>query len=190
MLNWSEKGHVLATFDDSVVYCRVVGIGNMNNSATYQDFSCRLQKQGYHEFVLDFSQCEGLDSTFLGILLGIALGNQGMRCKVLVVNASDSIRRILTEVGIDRLLEVFGEPMRLPSIPMRRLDEIPGNDADRINMILEAHENLCRLAGSNKQRFGSFIEILRTELAGTKEQDSDSSKNDPGSKNDLGAGGS
>ena len=179
MLNWSERGHVLATFDDSIVYCRVVGIGNMNNCAPFQDFSCRLQEQGYHEFVLDLSQCEGLDSTFLGILLGIALGNQGVRCKVVVVNANDSIQRILTEVGIDRLLEVFGEPMQLPHIPMRRLDEVPGNDSDRITMILQAHENLCRLEGSNQERFGNFIKILRTELEGTNQQGADVSKNTP-----------
>lgn len=171
MLNWSEKGHVLATYDDTVVYCRVVGIGNMNNCAPFQDFSARLQEQGYHEFVLDFSQCDGLDSTFLGILLGIALGNQGVRCKVLVVNASESIIRILTEVGIDRLLEVLSEPMQLPRIPMQRLDELPCDGKDRINMILEAHENLCRLAGANKERFGNFIKILRMELEAADNSD-------------------
>ena len=183
MLNWSERGHVLATFDEEVVYCRVVGVGNMNNCAPFQSFSVRLQKQGYREFVLDFSRCDGLDSTFLGILLGIAVGDSRCRAHVVVVNASESVKRILGEVGIDRLVEVHAEAMQLPEIPMQRLDPLPAEDElrgdqDRIQMILEAHENLCRLAGSNnRDRFGSFLNILRQELA-TEQQSKDEGSGD------------
>ena len=181
-MDWSQRGHVLATYDDDVVYCRVVGLGNMNNCAPFQAFSVQLQKQGYREFVLDFSRCEGLDSTFLGILLGIALGSKGRRSNVVVVNASDSICRILSEVGIDRLLQVHKEPTELPKIPLQRLDSLVGGtggkqrECDRIRMILEAHENLCRIAGANNQdRFGSFLTVLRTELAACDEAENGSS---------------
>ena len=45
-------------------------------------------------------------------------------------------------------------------------------------MILEAHENLCRLAGSNnRDRFGSFLNILRQELA-TEQQSEDEGSGD------------
>ena len=169
MTSCSPRGHVLATFDDRVVYCRVVGVGNMNNCGPFQDFSIRLQEQGYREFILDFSSCSGLDSTFLGILLGIALGNNDKRSQVTVVNASDSVRRILFEVGIDRLVSVCAEPMRIPDFRMQRLDELPGPQQNRIGMILEAHENLCRVAGRNEERFGTFLQVLRGELESRKE---------------------
>ena len=87
---------------------------------------------------------------------------------MVVVNASESIHRILSEVGIDRLLHVHSEPTQLPKIPLQRLDSLGGGqqDCDRIRMILEAHENLCRIAGANNQdRFGSFLTVLRKELA-------------------------
>ncbi len=181
-LDWSQRGHVLATYDDAVVYCRVVGLGNMNNCAPFQTFSCQLQDQGYREFVLDFSRCDGLDSTFLGILLGIAHGGKGRRSKVVVVNASDSIQRILGEVGIDRLVQVHSDPTQLPEIPMQRLDKVGGaaqRDCDRIRMILEAHENLCRIDGANNQdRFGSFLAVLRKELADCADKSDSAGKSD------------
>ena len=106
MPDWNERGHVLATCDGQNVYCRVVGIGNMNNCAPFQDFSMHMQERGYSQFILDFSTCDGLDSTFLGILLGLAVGRGAAPVKVVVLNASESVRRILHEVGIDQLLEV------------------------------------------------------------------------------------
>ena len=164
MPHWSAKGHVLATHDHEVVYCRVVGVGSMNNCEPFRNFSLRLQEQGYRDFVVDFSSCSGVDSTFLGILLGIALGNNEERSRVTVVNANESVRHILCEVGIDRLVKVCGEPMQIPEIPMRRLDDPPSRGQKRIGMILEAHENLCRVETGNQERFGGFLSALRQEL--------------------------
>ncbi|MFQ5654375.1 MAG: STAS domain-containing protein [Planctomycetota bacterium] len=164
MLNWSDRGHVLATCDERVVYCRVVGIGNMNNCAPFQSFSERMQAQGYREYVLDFSHCEGLDSTFLGILLGMALNDDEERSHVVVVNATDGVSRVLAEVGIDRLVEVLPEAMTLPDVPMRRLEGVEAHGVDPMGMILKAHENLCRVGPSNQERFGGFLRLLRKEL--------------------------
>lgn len=164
MADWSERGHVLATHDQSVVYCRVVGLGNMNNCAPFQSYSQKMREQGYREFVLDFSSCNGLDSTFLGILLGIAIGDRRTPAQVVIVNANNSVRRILGEVGIDRLLNVCGQDVQLPEIPLQRLKEEKRPKNDRIGMILKAHEDLCEIDSDNRKRFGRFLEILRSEL--------------------------
>ncbi len=171
MLNWSEKGHVLATCDEHIVYCRIVGYGNMNNCAPFQESSQQLQEQGYREFILDFSRCEGLDSTFLGILLGMAVGLDDEPAKVVVVNAGDSIRKILTEVGIDRLIEICREKVTLPDIPMRRLQAMETGREARVTMILQAHENLCRIHPDNQARFGRFVKTLRQELEASRSAD-------------------
>lgn len=169
MPDWSERGHVLATCDKQFVYCRVVGVGNMNNCAAFQTYSQQMRERGYREFILDFSKCEGLDSTFLGILLGIALGDRRTPAHVVVLNANQTILRILGEVGIDRLLEVCPEKVELPEIPLQRLQE-QQRGRDRIAMILRAHEDLCELDSDNHQRFGRFLTALKKELA---EQDDD-----------------
>ena len=105
MLDWKVKGHVTATCDDKIVYCRIVGFANMNNCTPFEYFSTRMQEQGYREFVVDFSSCVGIDSTFLGILLGMSVGSDS-RPRVTIVNVVPGVRRIIAEVGIDRLLDV------------------------------------------------------------------------------------
>ena len=170
MPDWSERGHVLATCDKEFVYCRVVGVGNMNNCAAFQSYSQQMREEGYREFILDFSSCEGLDSTFLGILLGIVLGDRSTRAHVVVVNANQTIRRILGEVGIDRLLEVCSEKVDLPEIPLQRLQE-QQRGRDRIAMILRAHEDLCEIDSANHKRFGAFLTALKKELAQQDDND-------------------
>ena len=170
MPDWSERGHVLATCDEEFVYCRVVGLGNMNNCAAFQSYSQQMRDRGYREFILDFSSCDGLDSTFLGILLGIALGDRTTPAHVVVVNASDGVRRLLGEVGIDRLLEVCPERGALPEIPLQRLQE-EQRERDRIQMILRAHEDLCAVDSANHQRFGQFLAALKKELTQPHDED-------------------
>ncbi len=165
MLNWAQRGHVLATTTDDVVYCQVVGLANMNNSAPFEAFARRRQDSGCREFILDFSLCEGLDSTFLGIVLGLRLGGKPEvgHPQITAVNVSKHVLKILAEVGIDRLIQVLPDPVSLPEIPLKRLER-DCSEEERLGMILSAHETLCDLGIENQARFGSFVDLLRQEL--------------------------
>ena len=163
MLNWADRGHVLATATDQTVYCQVVGIANMNNSAPFEAFARRKQDGGCREFILDFSQCEGLDSTFLGIVLGLRLGGGDEHPQITAVNVSKHVLKILAEVGIDRLIQVLPEPVTPPEVPLQKLER-NCSEEERLGIILSAHETLCDLGQENQDRFGSFVELLRREL--------------------------
>lgn len=169
MINWSERGHVLATHDEQVIYCRIVGVANMNNCTPFRTYSAEMQERGYCHFVLDFSTCTSLDSTFLGLLVSLAVGEASgqSRPDVVVINANSNVVRTLREVGIDRLLKICRGRLEFPDIPLERLE--PGSKEvgpiDRARMILEAHEALCEVEPSNQARFGSFIDHLKRELS-------------------------
>lgn len=178
MADWSDRGYVMATRDQSVVYCRVVGVGNMNNCTAFQNFAERMRKSGYTEFVIDFSTCHGLDSTFLGVLLGIAMGDRKTRAHVVIVNASQALRKAFHEVGIDRLLEVCPEVVVAPEVPLCRLEVEDASPRRRIGVILRAHEDLCSIDASNEGRFGLFLDMLRAELAASSEASMPPSRED------------
>lgn len=171
MLNWADRGHVLATATDRTVYCQVVGIANMNNSTPFDEFARRKQAGGCREFILDFAQCEGLDSTFLGIVLGLRLGGDDEPPQITAVNVSPHVLKILAEVGIDRLIQVLPDPVPAPDVPLQKLER-HCTEEERLGMILSAHETLCDLGPENQDRFGSFVELLRRELERTAEDES------------------
>ena len=49
---------------------------NFLNCSPLRTFFRNMVAKGNHEFSLDFAQCEGMDSTFLGILAGLAIDTQ------------------------------------------------------------------------------------------------------------------
>ncbi len=165
MSSKSSQGHFLVATSDDVVLTRVVGLGTMNNSIAFQQFVEHLREKNYRTYVFDLSECEGFDSTFMGIVLGVSLA----RRRVVVVNATPAHRKILTEVGIDRVVRLIDDGLSLPAIPYQKLEQKAAGSEERIRMILEAHENLVRSDERNEQAFGGFLRALRGELRKSQE---------------------
>jgi anti-anti-sigma regulatory factor len=54
-----------------MVIIRVVGRGNMVNAPALQEFADEQRSGGYMHFLFDFTHCTGLDSTFMGVMVGL-----------------------------------------------------------------------------------------------------------------------
>lgn len=154
------NGYFLVATSDDIVYSRVVGLGTMNNSIGFQQFIVDLKTKGYRKFIFDLSQCEGFDSTFMGILLGISLEKK----LVVLVNVLDEHNRILSEVGIDKMVHMCQSAVDLPEIELQKLESRAVSQDERQRVVLSAHENLVRLGRRNEEEFGQFVECLRREL--------------------------
>jgi anti-anti-sigma regulatory factor len=61
----------VARGSDLVVIC-VVGAGNMLTAPALAEFAEEQRKHGYRRFVFDLQRCTRLDSTFMGIMVGMA----------------------------------------------------------------------------------------------------------------------
>src|SRR6266542_4104347 len=64
--------YMVDAYSDPVVV-RVNGRACFQNSACLRDFVTEMLRQKKSRFVIDFSHCTSMDSTFLGVLAGIAL---------------------------------------------------------------------------------------------------------------------
>ena len=92
------EGHFLVAKSDDIVFVQVVGLGTMNNSIGFQQFIVNLEGKERRKFIFDLSLCDGFDSTFMGILLGISREAK----LVVLVNTLEDHSRILGGVGIDK----------------------------------------------------------------------------------------
>ena len=66
------KNHILVARGADMVVVRVVGAGNMITAPVLHDFVEFEYKAGYRRFVFDLSLCRGLDSTFMGCMVGLS----------------------------------------------------------------------------------------------------------------------
>src|SRR5271155_2674105 len=90
-------------------FIKVVGRGSFQNSGCLKAFYQQLLKEGVHRFVVDLDACTYLDSTFLGILLGLGLilKNNG-NGRLHILNASPRNIELLKNLGLDRLIHIEG----------------------------------------------------------------------------------
>jgi len=156
----SSQGAFWVATSDDVVLTRVVGLGTMNNSVPFQQLSEHLIGRGYRKFIFDLGECRGFDSTFLGILLGLAQAGR----RVVLVNGNASHRALLEEVGMDQIVSLHEGRVGIPNLPMEKLEQRAVGSQERIRMVLTAHENLVRLDSRNEAKFGEFLARIRAEL--------------------------
>ncbi|MCZ7608315.1 MAG: STAS domain-containing protein [Planctomycetota bacterium] len=72
-------GHLEAARTKEAVYVRVVGLGNFNNAGPLREYCEKAFNDGVRNVIVDLAPCTGLDSTFMGTLMGFIGFNGGRR---------------------------------------------------------------------------------------------------------------
>lgn len=161
------------------VYARIAGRGTFQNSQPLYRYSREMAERGCQEFVLDLTSCQGMDSTFLGVLAGIGLRLQqnGRTGAMHLVNISPHNLELLQTLGLDQLFDLrpcvgelaaFDFPAEnvfqlLPQTDLSYLTHLPDKD-QLADLMLEAHGNLAAADKRNQPRFQDLTEFLRERI--------------------------
>ena len=161
-----DEGHIDIALCEKMIYVKVTGLASMNNSMSLLELCLALLDSGYTEVVFDLSKCEGMDSTFLGVMAGISTHGPDRKGPVVtVVNCGTECMSSLEIVGLTKFVQIKTEPIETPDVEMFCLDEEEVPDVDRVRFIKEAHEQLVLIDGRNRELFGPLLRMLSDELA-------------------------
>jgi anti-sigma B factor antagonist len=185
---------ILVARSGDLGFVKVVGRGSFQNSGCLKAFYLQLLKEGVTRFVIDLGACTYLDSTFLGILLGLGLKlRESGKGLLNILNASSRNLELLRNLGLDRLIQLSGgtlpgdpasttktAPISPPSgngngaaavslagVKEENLEEMPcpvPTRAEAAPTILEAHEALMKFDPRNVPKFKDVVEFLREDL--------------------------
>lgn len=155
------------------VQVQVVGRGTFQNGQPLRRYALEMIDKGATRCVVDLGACDGMDSTFLGVLAGIGLrlSQQPSNDRLFVVNASNRHLELLQTLGLDRLFTLTGPPataaipagtafQRLPDSDASQLHK-PLNKNDTADLMLEAHDNLIQADSRNLAKFKDLTAFLR-----------------------------
>jgi anti-sigma B factor antagonist len=167
-------------------FIKVAGRGSFQNSGCLKAFYQELLKDGVTRFVVDLGACTYLDSTFLGILLGLGLKLKEAGSGLLrILNASPRNLELLKNLGLDRLISIEGDDKsrlgsegstgngsgtsaaQLNGVKEENLKEMEcpvPTKKEAGPTILEAHENLMDFDPRNVPKFKDVVEFLREDL--------------------------
>jgi anti-anti-sigma factor len=110
----------------------------------------------------DLSQCEYMDSTFIGLMVAIdkkLRKTSGGRLHLL--RPSPACREILSQIGLLTYLLVDDGPAEMP---LHMEEVVPAGDRPGAEFILTAHEALMETSEEAKKKFGLLKDMLERKL--------------------------
>lgn len=161
-------GTIEAARTQDAVFVRVTGLGNFNNAGPMREYCEKAFEEGLRAVIIDLGPCTGLDSTFMGTLMGFLC----LDCPVAVtiVNATPATMRAMNSLGLPKILHVKPEPVRVPECRLEALREGWQDKRRRTLLIRDAHIALMQHDKENEARFAPFVAALVKEVREMDEQ--------------------
>ncbi|HTL51064.1 MAG TPA: hypothetical protein VL860_00665 [Planctomycetota bacterium] len=184
------KDRLLVARHDSMVVVRVEGLGHMALAPGLNEIFNQCFDSGCRQVLVDLAECTGVDSTFMGTMVGLAaelnsiaheenigflspahgvaggvLGDS-VRAWVAVVNGSQANCDCLKTLGADRFITIAGAK-DLTGLAMDPLETRDLSRRERIEVIRKAHEALVESDDRNRAKFGAFLDALKAEIGGS-----------------------
>lgn len=155
------------------MWIRPEGRGTFLESSVIKDFINLSIEKGMERFVIDLEACSGMDSTFMGMLMGFGLQFRRTGTgSIKVVGTTPKTLASLRELGLHHIIEIAptnGEWIgREDEV---RADLLPVDlkaPADLERHIREAHESLCVADERNIQKFETVLEMTGSDLVARK----------------------
>lgn len=163
---------------DHTAFVKIPGRANFTSSVDFKTLVTELRARGVHHYVLDLGECVTMDSTFLGVLAGIALrqvdGKQkedATRLRLDLLNPNARIADLLENLGVMDLFTISHQKNPCTSIfePVNNNRPAPSHE-EMSRTCLEAHELLMRINPENIPKFKDVTQFLAEDLRKIKEQ--------------------
>lgn len=170
MCNPQQPTFLVSAYSNPVVVL-IKGKANYLNCNSFREFIDKIVEEGNSHIVIDFRDCTGMDSTFLGILTGNALKlrNQSPGGVLILSNLGERNHDLVYNLGLQNLLTIDEDILEATDTAQKEqfsaLKNVQVSDAREI---LKAHENLIQADEENASRFQDVIAFLKNQSESNK----------------------
>jgi anti-anti-sigma factor len=161
----SQPANYLVARAGATVYVRAVGLANMKNAPMLDAFLQEEIQQQADTACVDLSACTGMDSTFMGVLVGYSQLMSKSGGRLVIVNPTEANLRLLQMLGVNAVLPVIERLEISAEVEFVSLPSAPSlNVLQRVEVVRRAHQNLIALNASNQAKFSAFLLALEADL--------------------------
>ncbi|MFA5688254.1 MAG: STAS domain-containing protein [Kiritimatiellales bacterium] len=165
--NEQLRNDLQAAITADTVFIRVVGRGSFQVSAALKQFINEYSaKDRIAAVVIDLAECIGMDSTFMGVLAGLAWRLSKQNKKIELINVSPKNRELLETLGVARVIKHYENDngYHIPADTPEQLAAADSTKRELAETALQAHENLMKLGDENICRFKRVVEYLQVDI--------------------------
>jgi len=150
------------------IVVHICGRANFLNCSPLRTFFRTMVDKGHDNFLLDFTHCGGMDSTFLGILAGVAIEIRRGDPKGTITLAGLAERNLelVKNLGLHRIVSIveeLAEEKTEESGNTEGLAEEVQTEEEKKEMLIGAHEDLVKIDETNLGKFQDLLTFLKNE---------------------------
>ena len=163
---------VWVALEAPLAFVRVAGRASFKVGTALKQFGLAAVDGGCQTMAFDMADCSGMDSTFMGVLAGIALRLRKGGGAMVLFNLNVRTRGLVGTLGLDQIVEAH-EAGQLPthlqeladrSLRLNSLRPEAESKHTTARTMLEAHEHLVQVDPANQPRFKDVLAFLREDL--------------------------
>lgn len=154
---------------DDTAFLKIQGKGSFKESTTIEQYGKESIDAG-KKLHIDLQECNGMDSTFMGVLAKLSIRQtEKIGNKLSVLNANQKNSNSLMGLGLGFLMNIYPDWGDLEVSKVQRLKQRLETCAScnkvHTSHVYDAHSTLCDLNEENRNKFGSLMEGLDYEMA-------------------------
>ena len=144
---------------DEIICIKVHGPANFSLSVDFKSVISRCCDQDGRRLLLDLSDCSNMDSTFLGIIVGLT----GRLERIELLNPQERVIGLLENLGVLGLVTV-GQGDNPFLGRLEDTGSVSANKHELAQVSLEAHRILMDVNPENVPRFKDVAKFLEEDL--------------------------
>ncbi len=154
---------------NNTVCVKLIGRANFASSIDFKRLIKDQAAKGFDRFIVDLSECQIMDSTFLGMLagLGLRMGEENAppeKRPIELLNPTERVTDLLDNLGVTQLFNIV-EGAEAGDVQF--VDVATPANASKLDMsknCLEAHQILMEVNPDNVARFKDVTRFFEEEV--------------------------
>jgi len=152
-------------------FVRVHGRATFKIGPALKQFGMTAIEKGCRRVIVEMQGCVGMDSTFMGVLAGLATQMKKCDGEVILRNISDKNAFLIKMLGINHLVKIDSNDAATSSMPTKSMPlQVGGDKKQMTQTMITAHESLIEAAPDNMVKFKDVLVYLKEDLARTVAQ--------------------
>ncbi|MEI8139459.1 MAG: STAS domain-containing protein [bacterium] len=152
----------------SDAFVRVHGRATFKIGPALKQFGMMACEKGCRRIIVEMQDCVGMDSTFMGVLAGLATQLKKIDGAVVLRNISDKNSFLIKMLGINHLVTIDANDSSTSAMPGNGKSLQTGADKQQMTQtMITAHEALIEAAPDNMVKFKDVLVYLKEDLART-----------------------
>lgn len=168
-----NNNNLTAAYSNRNAVLRVEGRGSFKTSPPLKQFIHQvINTESADRILVEMSHCSGMDSTFMGVVAGIACYIKSRPAfSFKLINLSEKNKKLLVTLGVDRVVdyalsasEEEQDLLNQLNGSTRNIEAEVSSKLDAAKTTLEAHETLVEINPDNLSKFKSVLEYLQDDV--------------------------